>query len=368
MDKEVHPLALQKTRHVNFSGFVQVRAFAEEQHPSAFFKIRQPLHETGGSTLLHAEQDSNMHSFIHVGGSESSDTSTLSTEDGSWIDEFAMQVESSLTISDDEDDEVIDEEECEATTKELCTDEICMLKEAGQQTASSKTESFKIKWSFKRKKRKRQRLKVPQRSRKILLLGDMNCGKSNLITTYCRDRYMERYFPTILHYCHSDAKVLGRTFGLILADTSGRDDFKPLRQCSYFKTDVAILCYSAGDRNTLERIKSYWLPELRKNMPSCPFIIAEAKKDIRDEYDDKKRKLELENLTDSLEYARICKEVDERVVPKAMGAQVAEELGAEGFYSTSARYRVGTLRLFQAATIVAVKKSRRKRQIIRTGI
>ena len=388
LDKEVHPLALQKTK-VTFNNFVRVKEFSE-QHPSAFFKIQSSIEENetfsdcSSSNSFSIQDHRVKHSIIYL-PSTSSDTSTISTEEGieTWVEDKSIDDEQDdirkpeLVVKEceicpeDELEDDIDSEdeiavqECDANPEcENCagSEELQMLKDEEQVPIANKAQSFKIKWSFKRKKKKKLRLVVPQRTRKFLFLGDMNCGKSNLITTYCKDRFFERYHPTILHFCLSDTKIMGRKFDIIMADTSGRDDFKPLRQCAYFKTDVAILCYSAEDRNTLERIKSYWLPELKEYAPHCPFLLVETKKDIREEQEDKKLLLESEGKTETSEYHRICKDLEERIVPGGVGACLARELGAERFYSTSARYRAGTRKMVQNATAVAIKKSRRKRQ------
>lgn len=401
LKKEVHPLALQKT--VGFLETVQVREFAAEQHPSAFFRIKPEcarsqsptFSDSGISSITASEEEEEEEEEMEEEGEEEEEREEEGEEEEreEEREEFLLQTwtrspygsrlrqtssrsihrshsgsgmrprirsgsntdcESWLTCSDSIPVDV-DEEN---TTGDFYKDSSCTLKEEGIKTIPK--ESFKIKWSYKRKRKKKMCLKTPhaQRPRKVLLLGDMNTGKSNLITTYCKDRFFESYCPTILHFCCSDAKVLGRTFGLILVDTSGRDDFKPLRRCSYSQTDVAVLCYSAEVRGSLERIRSHWLPELRENAPNCPFVIAETKCDVRDEYKDKMYILERE---EDLEYQRVCGKMKE-IVTEGMGERLAEELGAKGFYSTSAKYRIGTRALFQAATTVAVKKSRRKRK------
>jgi small GTP-binding protein len=389
-DKELHP-SVHVQRAVKFSNSVQVREFAEEQHPRAFFKIRHSFLPPSlcftpsptptspppwlTSHLTTTYPSGCIHHSIQI-GSDSGDTSTTCTED-SWDKEDDISQDlKRLTVTEDEyedeisqddifsedinfyesdNDELNKTEELEVHSK--YRDGACELKDD-----ETRLESFKINWSFKRKKKKKLRLKTPQRPRKILLLGDMNCGKSALITTYCKDRFTEQYNPTILHCCKSDAKVLGRNFDLILTDTPGRQDYKPLRRCTYVKTDVAILCYSAGDPNSFDNIHKYWLPELDEYAPNCPFVIAETKKDVRDEYEDKQLLLESVGKTESVEYKEVCRQM-EGVVPEGKGMQLARELGAERFYSTSARYRVGTRGLFQGATKVAIRKTRRRRRI-----
>ena len=390
LGKETHPSVL---RQVKFStALVHVKEISE-QHPQTFFKIRLASDSDSGnytgscssSTVSSPQLDIRRdHSIFGC------DDSTLSTDESIeyWergSTETLDERGSTETLDEKSSDNKQDGEEIEDAAYEEDDDDLIPEEEeenSGEnevhlqnekelsppppppQTASKpQPQSFKLKWTFKKRKKKRMRVKPPQRSRKFLFLGDMNCGKSNLITTYCKDRFLEQYHPTILHFCVSDTKVMGQQIDVILADTSGRNDFKPLRQCAYFKTDVAIICYSAEDRSTLDRIRSYWLPELRESAPGCPFLIVETKRDLREEYEDKKSGLERDGMTDSTEYQRICGELRERIVPEGAGLGLARELGAKGFHSTSARYRVGTRKMIQHATTIAVKKSRRRRNL-----
>ena len=367
--KEVHPLLLQKTKHVNFSKSVSVQEFSEEQHPSAVFKIKLSLSSSSecSSLLTESEETSSLQADSTCSDSYaecSDEQSSLDIEDNSdeGIQVFT-ELESRLVLSDAEDWDQDEDDNEKCFLKLSQKDESSTSGKRDRQNGVSKVESYKIKWSCKRKKKNKLSLHTPQRSRKMIFLGDMSSGKSNLITTYCRDRFTEDHQPTILHCCLSDARVFGRKIPLILVDTPGRDDFKPLRRCSYHNTDVAILCYSAGDRVTLERIKSYWLPELNEHVRNCPFVIVETKKDIREEYEDKKNLLKKDGKIGTLEYDKVCEDLEERIVPEEMGAKLAEDLGAGGFFTTSARYRMGTRELFQEVTKLALKKSRRKRQL-----
>ena len=332
---EIHPLALQKTKHVNFLDHVTVREFANDLHPSAVFKIQHlSLHDFGESEE-DTSYDECRNSYLLQIADECSESSTITAEDEVSVSsivtgedevsetESSLEIESRLTDSDDEAEDI---------AGELYEEKMYFNKEHQFLPVSPKAESFKIKWSCKRKKKIKLRLRTPQRSRKLLFLGDMCTGKSSLITTYCRDKFHEEYYPTILHCCMSDAKVFGKDITLILVDSSGRDDFKPLRHCSYHYTDVAVICYSAGERATLERIKTYWLPELRENVPKCPFVIVEAKKDIRDDYEDKKYLMKVEEKTESLEYSRICKELDERIVPCGLGKEIGSRVGSRRIF------------------------------------
>lgn len=317
----IHPRALHKTKEVKFSDEVAVKEFTMEAHPLAIFRTRMIKYNDSAEPVTPSP--------------ETSDREDTETEDS----------------SEGVDNVDVLEDENSSADEEV--------------TKTTRMESLKIKFSFKqekkkKKKRTKRKLKMCQRIRRVLFLGDMSCGKSSLVTTYCSDRFIENYTPTILHCCVSDAKVLGNDFSVALVDTPGRYDYKPIRRCTYSDIDVAILCYSTGDVESLQHIKTHWLPELSQYAPKCPFMVAENKRDIREEYEDAKYDLEKQGQMECEEYQRVCREL-EKVVPREAGPKIAKELGAQGFYSCSARYRIGTRSLLQAATTVAVKKSRKRR-------
>ena len=326
----VHPKALLRTKQVRFDEEVVVKEFVKEAHPSALF----------GTRLIATDDSDN--------GTGTESSSEISSFDiTSSLDDF----DSEDILSDDEDQGYISTEEE-------------TFEEESREMKMSMFDSMKVKFNFKQEKRRKKmkmKLKSCQRRRVVLLVGDMACGKSSLVTTYCKDRFTEVYTPTILHCCESDAKISGTLIKLELVDVPGRYDYKPIRCTKYKNIDVAVLCYSAGDIESLEHIKTHWLPELKECAPKCPFVLAETKKDIRDEHED--IKLTLENgEADSKEFNIASREIlTERIVPPDAGCKLAKEIGAHGFYSCSAKYRIGTRSLLQGATLVALKKSRKKR-------
>ena len=197
---------------------------------------------------------------------------------------------------------------------------------------------------------RRRRARVPmkrilRRPRKVVVMGDMFSGKSNLISTYCHDRFSTNYIPTLLSTCLTDAKVFGEKIELVVVEVVGRDDCARLRKCAYHKMDTIILCYSVDSPESLERIIHYWMPELKSHAPKVPFILVATKKDIRDEA--------LDNWSSS---------TTEKVVSTARGQKVADNIGAHTFLECSARYRDNTRNVFETAAKVALQKSRRKRK------
>lgn len=84
---------------------------------------------------------------------------------------------------------------------------------------------------------------------------------------------------------------------------------------SYAKSDVIILCFSAIDRLSYERISLLWIPEIRRTVKKkVPIFLVATHKDLKSEG-----------------YVRRCT----RVVSKEEGEELAEEINADGFFETS---------------------------------
>lgn len=212
------------------------------------------------------------------------------------------------------------------------------------------------------------RVRIVRRPRKILILGDMMSGKSNLISAYCKDRYKEDYTPTILNCLQTDADVMGEKINLVVVEISGRDDFRPLRRCAYHKMDAAIICYPVDCPDSLERVCNYWVPELRRHAPKAPFVVVGTKRDIRDEARDRveDHKRSLRGKEKEVEMAgRLSAEAAfvKEFVSYDKGKRVSCDLGATAFYECCSVYRDGTRKVFEGVAKIALQKSRRKRKM-----
>ena len=200
-----------------------------------------------------------------------------------------------------------------------------------------------------------------KRPRKIVVIGDMFCGKSSLISAYCRDKFSaDLYVPTILNSCLADARIFGRRVDLAIVEISGRRDYARLRQCAYHKTDAIILCYATDNSDTLESILTYWLPELQHFAPRAPRILVGTKNDRRDD-----RIHEARQLTDTTsEEQNVQRQaLLEKLVSKARVVEAGEMVKAHASLVCSALYRDRTRDVFEKAAEVALKKSRRKKKV-----
>ena len=55
-------------------------------------------------------------------------------------------------------------------------------------------------------------------------------------------------------------------------------EFKPEQ---LFQQDVFLVCFSLVDKDSLDNVKSIWIPEIRHHNPKTPIILVGTKKDLR---------------------------------------------------------------------------------------
>ncbi|XP_065909138.1 rho-related GTP-binding protein RhoA-B-like [Dysidea avara] len=223
------------------------------------------------------------------------------------------------------------------------------------------------------------------RRRKIVVLGDMCCGKSALICAYCRDRFSEVYTPTVSKMFQTELQI-GRCFmaDFVMVDCPGRSDLACLRQPVCRGADVAVLCYSTDCRQSFENIRKVWYPEVLKFAPGIPLMLVGTKSDARDlsnlddesiselhiksEPTDENTVINSEEIilkfTDSTEERDMLVSVKEskNMVSVEEGEEMAKSLGAMGFVECSAKYRIGVRTVFEMAAKLAILHRLKRKQ------
>ena len=116
-------------------------------------------------------------------------------------------------------------------------------------------------------------------------------------------------------------------------------EYSKLCTASYSKSRVIILCYSVIDRQSFERITSFWIPEIRKNIrKSVPIVLTATHTDLRNDKSIKR-----------------CI----KVVSSAEGKQLADSIGAKGFFEISRSEVIQTNGIFECAVraVIGEKKT-----------
>ncbi|KAI9226367.1 MAG: signal transducer [Piptocephalis tieghemiana] len=179
----------------------------------------------------------------------------------------------------------------------------------------------------------------PVRRRKLVTVGDGQCGKTCLLIRYSEGRFPERYVPTVFENYVAQVMVegVGRV-ELALWDTAGQEDYDRLRPLSYPETDVVLICFALDAPPSLSNVLERWHPEVAHFCESVPIILVGCKSDLRDS--------------------------GKSLVPVEQAEEAAEAIGAHAYIECSARVGTGVGEVFamagQVSTLVKSRSFRKR--------
>ena len=156
---------------------------------------------------------------------------------------------------------------------------------------------------------------------KVVLLGESGVGKTSIISRYVRNKFSDVLMSTTAASFASKELILdpNHKIKFKIWDTAGQERFRSLAKIFYQNASVAILVYDITRLESFEKIKNYWIKEIKENAPSDIILALAANKS--DNYEN-----EVVSLKD--------------------GKELAKEINAI-FMSTSAKLSHGIEELFQ---------------------
>ena len=156
---------------------------------------------------------------------------------------------------------------------------------------------------------------------KIVLLGDVNVGKTSIASRYCKNWFNDYHINTIGGAYQQQKVVLdnGNMVKLHIWDTSGQERFRAMTNLYYRDAQVALLTYDITNESSFNSI-DFWIQEL-------------------------KYKVENENMILCLVGNKCDVSNDERKISTAQGKKFAQENNMI-FYETSAKTGEGVTDLF----------------------
>ncbi|GLT38292.1 hypothetical protein SLA2020_125490 [Shorea laevis] len=115
---------------------------------------------------------------------------------------------------------------------------------------------------------------------RIVVAGDRGTGKSSLIVTAAADTFPTNV-PPLLPPTRLPEDFYPDQVPITIFDTNPEDRAKLAEELR--RADAVVLTYACDRPETLNRLSTFWLPELRQLEVKVPVIVVGCKLDLRDE-------------------------------------------------------------------------------------
>jgi len=181
--------------------------------------------------------------------------------------------------------------------------------------------------------------------KKLVVVGDGECGKTCLLIVFSKDEFPEVYVPTVFETYVADIEVDGTQVELALWDTAGQEDYDRLRPLSYPDTDVILMCFGIDNPDSFENIFEKWVPEVNHFCPNVPVVLVGNKKDLRHD----------KAVHEELEKRKL------KPVSTDEARMLAERMKAYTYLECSAKTREGVREIFDTAARASFQKQQKRR-------
>lgn len=191
-----------------------------------------------------------------------------------------------------------------------------------------------------KKRNSRSDLEDGLERKKLVVVGDGECGKTCLLIVFSQDKFPELYVPTVFETYVANMEVDGKSVELALWDTAGQEDFDRLRPLSYPDTNVILIIFGINNPDSFQNVVEKWVPEVRHFCPKVPYVLVGTKKDLRN---------------DPATIASLEKTKQKPITPQE-GQMLAERVKAVTYIECSAKTRDGVRDVFETAARAAISK------------
>nr|AAH76094.1 Rnd1 protein [Danio rerio] len=176
---------------------------------------------------------------------------------------------------------------------------------------------------------------------KLVLVGDVQCGKTAMLQVLAKDCYPETYVPTVFENYTAGLELEEQRVELSLWDTSGSPYYDNVRPLCYSDADAVLLCFDISRPDTVESSLKEWKAEIMDFCPSTRIILVGCKTDLRT---DVCTLMELSN---------------QRLTPISheQGTLLAKQVGAEVYLECSAFTSEKSIHsVFRSASLTCLNK------------
>ncbi|KAL7860041.1 hypothetical protein SRHO_G00151880 [Serrasalmus rhombeus] len=176
---------------------------------------------------------------------------------------------------------------------------------------------------------------------KLVLVGDVQCGKTAMLQVLAKDCYPETYVPTVFENYTAGLDLEEQRVELSLWDTSGSPYYDNVRPLCYSDSDAVLLCFDISRPDTVDGSLKKWKTEIMDFCPSTRILLVGCKTDLRT---DVCTLMELSN---------------QKMVPISheQGSTLAKQVGAEAYLECSAFTSEKSIHsVFRSAALACLNK------------
>ncbi|XP_020361596.1 rho-related GTP-binding protein Rho6 [Oncorhynchus kisutch] len=189
---------------------------------------------------------------------------------------------------------------------------------------------------------KERRLTQPLVARcKLVLVGDVQCGKTAMLQVLAKDSYPETYVPTVFENYTACLELEEQRVELSLWDTSGSPYYDNVRPLCYSDSDAVLLCFDVSRPDSFDGALKKWKTEILDFCPSTRILLIGCKTDLRT---DVCTLMELSNQKQT-------------PISHEQGSSMAKQLGAEAYLECSAFTSEKSIHsVFRTAALACINK------------
>ncbi|XP_071585495.1 rho-related GTP-binding protein Rho6 [Heliangelus exortis] len=168
--------------------------------------------------------------------------------------------------------------------------------------------------------RERRPVPAPPARCKLVLVGDVQCGKTAMLQVLAKDCYPETYVPTVFENYTACLASDEQRVELSLWDTSGSPYYDNVRPLCYSDSDAVLLCFDISRPETLDSASKKWKSEILDYCPDTRVLLIGCKTDLRTD------------LSTLMELSH----QKQAPISYEQGCAAARQLGAESYLECSA--------------------------------
>ena len=100
---------------------------------------------------------------------------------------------------------------------------------------------------------------------KVTLIGESSVGKTSIINRYTKESFSQELDSTLgANYSQKKITLYKKKIRMDLWDTAGQEKYRAIGRHFYKESYIVCLVYDITNKDSFEKIKSVWYPDLKE--------------------------------------------------------------------------------------------------------